>query len=403
MAEENEELEIEEEEQEQVNALELSDEEIMNMTEPPGSAESNDVVLSDDNDPEHSAAEEGGNDVYDDDASEASTETGDDADTLEGEDDGLQSKGQEAAAEEEVATAQAGKEGEPDDQGDEAKTDTKDTVTAKDQLAKLFAPFKANGKQMQVATVDDALTLMQMGANYNKKMAGLKPSLRIVKMLENNDLLDEGKINHLIDLSKKNPAAIAHLMKDGGIDPLDIDTAEADEYKPETYTVNDQDVELDAVLDDIRETPQFKDTMDIIGNKWDLKSRQSLYDEPGAIRTINNHVGAGLFPQIMNIVDSERALGRLTNLSDIDAYQHVGNVIQANGGFNQTPAQEQPKTQTGANVQQISAPKATADPQLKKRKRAAAPTKGSPGHTPVEYNPLALSDEEFEKASAHLM
>ena len=87
----------------------------------------------------------------------------------------------------------------------------------KAEYLRLLAPFKANGKEIAVSTVDDAISLMQMGANYNKKMAGLKPSLKMLKLLENSGLLSEEKISYLIDLEKKNPAAINKLIKDSGI------------------------------------------------------------------------------------------------------------------------------------------------------------------------------------------
>src|SRR5690606_38757650 len=104
-----------------------------------------------------------------------------------------------------------------------AATEPVQPVDHKAIVDKLFAPFKANGKEMVVDNVDDAVALMQMGANYNKKMAALKPNLKLLKLLENNNLLSEEKIGFLIDLDKKNPAAIGKLLKDSGIDPLDVD------------------------------------------------------------------------------------------------------------------------------------------------------------------------------------
>ena len=84
-------------------------------------------------------------------------------------------------------------------------------------------------------------------------------------------------------------------------------------------------------------------------------------------------------------------------MSDLEAYKHVGDVIQANGGF--APRQAPPSQ---ANVEPVPTPavKAVPDPKLKSRKRAAAAPKASPGNAPAEYNPLALSDEEFEKVAA---
>ena len=43
----------------------------------------------------------------------------------------------------------------------------------KEVYNKVFAPFRANGKEIQVKSVDDVISLMQMGANYNKKMASI--------------------------------------------------------------------------------------------------------------------------------------------------------------------------------------------------------------------------------------
>lgn len=83
------------------------------------------------------------------------------------------------------------------------KEPTEQSVNYEQEYKRILAPFKANGKEVEVKSVDDAITLMQMGANYQKKMAALKPNLKILKILENNGLLDEGKLSFLIDLDKR--------------------------------------------------------------------------------------------------------------------------------------------------------------------------------------------------------
>lgn len=266
-------------------------------------------------------------------------------------------------------------------------------VTAEAQLQQLFAPFKANGHAMQVGSVNDALTLMKMGANYNKKMQGLKPNLRLMKMLDNNKLLDEEKLSYLIDLQNKNPAAIAKLLKDSGVDPDDIMEDNTD-YTPSTYTVNEKEVDLDMVLDEIKDTPSFQKTIDTISTKWDAASRTIVQEDPSIIRVINEHVGNGLYEQIMDVVQNEKALGRLTELSDLQAYKHVGDTLQAQGAFNQASPQ--------ANVQQPTQFKAQQDPKLKNRKKAAANTRSAPAKPKVQFDPLSLSDDDFEKVSATL-
>ena len=81
------------------------------------------------------------------------------------------------------------------------------------EYKKLLAPFVANGREMSVKSVDEAITLMQMGANYNKKMAALKPSLGLLKLLESNGLADAEKISYLIDLANKDAGAVNKLSK----------------------------------------------------------------------------------------------------------------------------------------------------------------------------------------------
>src|SRR5215207_849386 len=83
------------------------------------------------------------------------------------------------------------------------------TWTPDDFMAEVLKPFKANGREMSVTSPEEVRTLMQQGANYNKKMQGLKPHLALVKQLEQNNLLSDEKIGFLIDLSKKNPEAMA--------------------------------------------------------------------------------------------------------------------------------------------------------------------------------------------------
>ena len=273
--------------------------------------------------------------------------------------------------------------------------DTTASIDYKAEYEKLMAPFKANGHEIRVDSVEDVISLKQMGANYNKKMAGLKPNLKLMKMLENNGLLNEDKLNYLIDLDKKDPNAISKLVKESEIDPLDIQVESADEYQPNTYNVNDKEVELDGILEEIQDTESYDTTIDIIGNKWDDASKEKLLENPSDIKLLNNQVATGIYKQINQVVESERMLGRLTGYSDIEAYKVVGDAMTANGAFG-TP------TAVANTTTPVNTPIDTAKSRnLKSRKKAASSTK-STGAPKVKkaYNPLSMSDEEFEKMSS---
>ena len=296
----------------------------------------------------------------------------------------------------ETKTEATEEKAEAEKQEEKAEKETQ-AVDYEAEYKRLLAPFKANGREIQVKSVDDAVALMQMGANYNKRMAALKPNLKMLKLLENNGLLSEEKISYLIDLEKKNPAAINKLVKDSGLDPMDLDAEKAGEYKPKIHSVDDREIDLDTVLDEIQETPTYTQTLEIVSKKWDGASKQTIASTPQLLKVINDHVANGIYALINQEVERERMFGRLNGLSDIEAYRKVGDAINARGGFNHLVSNQGKPNQEPVVVQ--PKPKAPADDKLNEKRRAASSTKPANVSTAAasDFNPLALSDEEFSR------
>jgi hypothetical protein len=318
--------------------------------------------------------------------------------------------GTDGKAADDKAAAADGKKEEVKDEGDgKAKSgveDAKDESGAIDYKAayeRLTAPFKANGRDITVKSVDDAIQLMQMGANYNKKMAGLKPSLKLVKMLEGAGLMDESQLGFLIDLHKGDTNAINKLILDRKMDPLDLSAAKASEYKPGNHTVDDQSMELDEVLADIKGSEHYARTLDVVANQWDKSSKSEVAENPQVIRLINDHISVGIFDIVAAEIESERTFGRLKGLSDLQAYQKVGDAINARGGFNHlTPGSSQSKKETKATAPVIvpPKPKQVEDDKLKDKRRQASGTKAAApagNSVPADFNPLAMSDDDMKQ------
>lgn len=278
----------------------------------------------------------------------------------------------------------------------EAKEESNESDEAK-QLAELFAPFKAIGKEVQIDNVADARQLMQMGIGYNKKMAALKPNLKMLKMLEKNDMLDMDKLSFLIDVQNKNPDAIAKLLSDSGIDPLDIKTKDLGEYKPPSYNVSDNELALDSVVDDIRESSAYETTSDIVTNKWDQTSQEFLVQNPNVIKDINTHVENGIYDQISKVMETERMLGRLNGLSDLQAYQQIGNALYEAGTLVGVEYPTEPKATIKAPAKPVEK---KSDAKLTAKRKAASPPKGKVAASEPKFDPLAMSDDEFEDAMA---
>jgi len=373
---------------------ELSDSDIAAMFDEPASedAGSDDDSPTGDDDTNLAADDDADSDDSSDDVddSDAGTDNEDDESADDADADDSKSGDEDAVGDEPDADAVDDKDDKDgDNKDDEASTE----FTAEDFMKEVTAPFRANGKDMQIDSVEDVRKLMQMGANYNKKMAAIKPNLKFIKMLENNKLLNEESISYLIDLQKKDPAAINKLLKDSDTNPLELDLEKEHGYETkDTYTVSDNEVNLDGILDDIRDTDSFDQTIDIVSNKWDAKSKQILVNNPEVIKTINDHVAAGIYDKITQVMNRERVLGNLEGMSDLDAYKYVGDAIHEAGGFEDAQQMEQKPSD--------KKPAKTVDPKVKARKKAAGSTKPTvtkKKKSKSDFDPLSMSDEDFEK------
>lgn len=381
-------------------------------------AEDDTVVLTpddvDDNDPANGMpevqAEEQVEEVVEEQDSpteEAEAEAQPEAEAAEGEDP-TEAKSGEPKAEGEVDTEPAAGNGPAEGEGKpdgEAEPDTgSDKAKPYDyrkQVERILSPIKANGRNIQVNTVDDAIQLMQMGANYHKKMEGLKPGLATLKLLEQHGLLDQEKLSHLIDLSKGDVNAINRLVKDKGIDTLAIDAEKADQYKAGSYNVNTKAVELDNVLQDLQDSPKYADMLNVVGKQWDNASQRALEDNPEHLRAITAHMESGIYEAVEDRVFTERALGRLRGLSDFDAYRTVGEQMHKEGKFNAQPKEVKSTAKPAPKVTKvIPATKTVNEAAKKDQKRAASSSVKQAVTKPVtDYNPLSMSDEEFIKHS----
>jgi hypothetical protein len=245
----------------------------------------------------------------------------------------------------------------------------------------------------------------------------------MMKMLENKGLLKEDTLTFLIDLAEKDPAAITKLVKDSGVDPMDIDTSVDPGYKPGNHTVSDAEMRFTGTVEEVALDPAGKEIVTVIHKTWDKASKDKLWQDPSILRVLTEHRKSGIYTQIANEVERQKTLGYLQNVPELDAYQTVGKAMDAKGLLKaktqaapaRTPAPAQaPVSQTvqapaakpaaekqvldqRTGVRKSSAPLANAE-----QARATSPMKTVATKKPdlSDYNPLAMSDEEFMKTQS---
>lgn len=303
------------------------------------------------------------------------------------EEESNQSEAEQSDDVEEIAAAEDIEEETTESEEDE------DSVDYKALYEKIMAPFKANGKMIQVNTPEEAITLMQHGANYTKKMHALKPNLKMMRALENNGLLEEEKINNLIDLANKNPDAILKLVQDAKLDPMEMDTSAETTYKPQNHAVSDQEMDFHTTLEDVLSMPSGQETISMINTNWDQASKEAIYKEPQIMQVIHDQRVNGIYDRIYAEIDRRRTLGTLsTTIPLIHAYKQVGDELHSSG---QLVAQEQPANQSKPKVLETRASNPRKAVSNGDKARAASPTRAAPKSSPKPFDPFALSDEEI--------
>lgn len=269
---------------------------------------------------------------------------------------------------------------------EESKEET--TVDYKEAYEKIFKPFKANGKEIAVNTPEEAIQLMQMGANYNKKMAGIKEQLPYLKMLEKNNLLDNDKLSYAIDLLNGDQRAIAKLVKEHELDLFDIEEDET--YAPSDKSVSKQELEFNEVVDNLRSSEYFEETINIVTKVMDDSSKEFIVNNPGILNVFDQHLEAGIYNTIWNEVERRIATGTsLNGLTTLEAYKVVGDDLNSQGKL------------TGSIPENKEDIKKQKEEELKRKRQVASKPKNNPNQKQKTntINPLEMSDEEFAKLS----
>lgn len=300
-------------------------------------------------------------------------------------------------------------EGEQQAETEGGEAAQEEQVNYQEAYEKIMAPFQANGKTITLNTPEEAIKLMQQGANYTRKMQAIQPHRRVLQMLQNNNLLDESRLGFLIDIDKKDPEAVKKLIKDSGIDPLEIDVSSESTYREGNHRVSDEEVQFTAVLEDLAASTTGQELIRDVRTNWDQHSREEAWKNPELLTRLQEQNDVGIYGLITAEMDRQKTLGIISPQTPfLTAYNQVGDSLHKAGKFDElvskpktesaTPGQQPVQPQT---EKQVLAVKAAQPKQAvatdSDRARAAAPSRSTPRKAAPIINPLAMSDEDFLK------
>ena len=272
-----------------------------------------------------------------------------------------------------------------EDTKEETATDTIDYKAVYDSI---FKPFKANGKTIAPRNAEDVISLMQMGANYTKKMQLMAPMKRAVESL-NKAGINEEELNFLIDIHNGDKEAIKNLLKKNEIDPIDLDMEDT-KYIPKNNIASDADVEFSETLMDIESSlPKIQE---ILNKTWDSKSKQLVLKDPQLMRALHQEIEMGRFDEVQQRLEIEKTFGRYKGVSDIEAY--IDLVTKMVNEKARTPVAETKHVERQPETTTKSIPDKTK----------AAPVRSKPknqGSTLTVKDLFSMSEEDFNKLSVN--
>ena len=272
------------------------------------------------------------------------------------------------------------------------------TVDVQEFHAKITAPFKANGKDYQISSPEEAISLMQKGLNYNAKMNGIKDYVSAGRMLEQHELLNKPEeLAFLIDLYNKKPEAMAKLIKDSGIDAYELGEEKAEGYKPTPIQAPSENVyQLREIIAANKEDAHFNAMYADVTN-WDDTSQQAILNNPDTLLVLQAHKANGAYDTIMkrvnHAIDVQGSKVPVANL-----YFQFGKEIygSGNGGGNNNAQATHSTNNTPTKVTK------TVDPKLAEKRKNLGGLKNtvkskSTSQVSTAEELYSMSDEEFEQ------
>ena len=270
-----------------------------------------------------------------------------------------------------------------------------------DFYSKITGPIKADGKDIQVRSPEDAIRLIQMGFNYSRRMQELKPVRALGQMLQDNKLDNPEQLNFLIDLAKGKKEAIQKLLADHKIDPIDLDTTKPETYKPAQYQLDPKDQAFKEAVEATVQVEGGRDLIVDINKSWDAESKSALREQPAIFENLLAQKQSGVYEKIQKELEYQRSLGYLVGVPFLQAYHQVGTAMQKAGVFDSPKPQVQSLAPVNpapidTGTRKAVAPKNAAPaPNLSSIKQPRVVSNQGNGAPKQDYS--GLSDAEFMK------
>lgn len=269
---------------------------------------------------------------------------------------------------------------------------------------KVMTPFTANGTTITLQNPEEAVKLMQMGANYTKKMQAIAPYRKTIEFLKKENMLDDTTLSYLSDLNQHNKEAIKKLIKDSNIEFYELDPSREDEGETPYVPVNknnftDQQIIFRDKVDEINSTPEGHALIQTIHSSFDNESINALADRPYVLDVLATHHKQGIFDHVAKEIQRREIFDEsLKGKPFLQKYFEVGDALFGSQQQQQVQAPQPQPVMQSYSPPTLGIRKAPVSSTAHQIKAMASPrTNQVKVKQNNEFDPLNLSDEEFER------
>lgn len=314
-----------------------------------------------------------------------------------------------------------------DDESENTKVeDAVDEINYKEFYEKVaLAKFTANGREVEgFKNPEDLIRAQQMLHGYSDKMRVFKEFKKFIKPLEERKILEnQDKFNLAMSLIDGDTEAIKQVIKDKGIDPLELDLDNI-AYVPKNTIATDTQLLFEEVYGQARNLGIEDKFHVVLTNEFDDASLQEFMQNKAVRDDLIQHLQTGVYDVVkdeirrMEMIDTT---GELDGFSTVDKYRlAVKRLQEKQSQQSAAPKQVVPEVQKTPQVDakakqaQIDAAKAEAEFKKKaaekeaeiaaQRNKAAALSKTKAvKKAPEPVKPEALKGDEFRDYFKNMM
>ncbi len=227
-----------------------------------------------------------------------------------------------------------------------------------------LAKFTANGKEVEgFKDPEDLIRAQQMLHGYSDKMKVFKEYKPFLKALEERNLTsDTDKFNLAMSLLDGDSEAIKKVLKEKGIDPMELDLEDI-KYAPKNNLPSAAQMQIEETYEQA-ENLGIGDTFNrVVTKDWDLESVKELVSNTAVKNDLLQHLKDGTYDLVQSEVQRMELLdstGALSGMTSVDKYRVAVGRLQKQ----QTQAPVQ-KTPVVDNTAALEAEKAKQEAEFK--------------------------------------